>query len=283
MKQGAFSFWLWLLLLLLINVGCSKSVEIPASSTSPASVSSILGKSGSFKDESVQVGSETRIYRLEVPSSVDLSKPTSLVFAFHGMGKDNKDHMAETCGLTELAAEHKFIIVFPSAAIQSIQGQSVKAWSLAPEQIPQDIAFFDALLAKLQTQYNIDPNAIFVTGMSNGAYFAHLIGRERSDKIAAVAAHSGELGQYELLDIITGRKFPVMIIHGDADPVFPVEIARSAKETYASAGHLVEYLEIPGWVHEWDNRVDEKIWDFFNSHRLTPAVPAPAPASAATH
>jgi polyhydroxybutyrate depolymerase len=233
------------------------------------------------------VNGEEREYRLVVPDSVDLSKPAPIVFAFHGMGDDNKDHMAATSGLPDLAAEHKFILVFPAASAQLVSGNLVKAWALAPEHIPADLAFFDALLAKLRTQYRIDPKAIFITGMSNGAYFAHLLGRERSEIIAAVAAHSGELGEEQLGLITTGRKFPVMIIHGDADPVFPVELARHARDVYEAAGHPVTYLELPNWIHLWYSPVDEKIWDFFDSHRMGSTFPAatttPAASAPAAH
>jgi len=192
-----------------------------------------------------------------------------------------------TSGLPELAAEHKFILVFPAASTQLVSGNLVKAWALAPEHIPVDLAFFDALLAKLQTQYRIDSNAIFITGMSNGAYFAHVVGRERSEVIAAVAAHSGELGLGPTRPHCHGPEISVMIIHGDADPVFPVELARHARDVYEAAGHPVTYLELPNWIHQWYSPVDEKIWDFFDSHRLhanssapaTTPTTAPAPAA----
>jgi poly(3-hydroxybutyrate) depolymerase len=239
------------------------------------------GKAGIFPDEKITVGAEVREYRLIVPDSLDLSKPVPIVFAFHGMGEDNKDHFATVSTLPALAAEHKFILVFPAAATQAIQGQLIKAWALVPDRAVSDILFFDALLAKLQTQYHIDPDAIYLTGMSNGAYFAHLLARERADVIAAVAAHSGELGQFDLPFIQSKRKFPVMIIHGDADPVFNVSLARSARATYEAAGHAVTYLEISGWGHVWDPRVEEKIWDFFSQNRLHPGlVAAPLPAAA---
>ncbi|HTB61976.1 MAG TPA: PHB depolymerase family esterase, partial [Opitutales bacterium] len=174
-------------------------------------VQALPGKAGTFPDEKITVGAEVREYRLIVPDSLDLSKPVPIVFAFHGMGEDNKDHFATVSTLPALAAEHKFILVFPAASTQAIQGQLVKAWALVPDRAVADILFFDALLAKLQTQYHIDPDAVYLTGMSNGAYFAHLLARERADVIAAVAAHSGELGQFDLPFIQSKRKFPVMI------------------------------------------------------------------------
>jgi len=268
---------------LLALTGCGKAADAPAAATTPAPTP-FPGKAGVLVDEKITVGSEEREYRLEVPATVDLSKPSPIVFAFHGMGEDNKDHYSAISGLPELAAEHKFILVFPAATTEIIQAQAVKTWALTPEGAVADIHFFDALLIKLRGQYRIDPDAIYITGMSNGAYFAHLLARIRADIIAAVAAHSGELGQFNLGDIATERKFPVMIIHGDADPIFNVSLARTARQTYEAAGHPVTYVEIPGWGHQWDKRVDEKIWDFFNANRLhsapPPAKPAAEPATA---
>ena len=231
------------------------------------------GQAGTFPDETILVGTEVREYRLVVPDKLDLSKPAPIVFAFHGMGEDNKDHFATVSTLPALAAEHQFILVFPAATTQSIQGQTVKAWAMTPERALTDLQFFDTLLAKLQAQYRIDPAAIYLTGMSNGAYFAHLVARERANVIAAVAAHSGELGQFDLIFIKSARKFPVMLIHGDADPVFNVSLARNARLIYEETGHPVTYLEIPGWGHQWDKRVEEKIWDFFSKSRLPSATP----------
>jgi len=257
--------WLgWAIVCLLASTRFAAAADAPAV---------YPGKAGTFVEEKITVNGEERVYRLEVPASIDLSKPAPIVFAFHGMGVDNKDHYAAISGLPELAAAHQFILVFPAAAAQAIQGQAVKAWALTADRAVGDILFFDALLAKLQTQYRIDPDAVYVTGMSNGAYFAHLLTRVRAANIAAVAAHSGELGLFDLGLIQSARKFPVMIIHGDADQVFPVEVARRARAVYEAAGHPVTYLEIPGWTHEWDKRVDEKIWDFFSKNRLHPAAP----------
>ena len=39
---------------------------------------------------------------------------------------------------------------------------------LAPDKIAKDLAFFDAMLAKIQADYSVDPRRIYVIGMSNG-------------------------------------------------------------------------------------------------------------------
>lgn len=68
------------------------------------------------------------------------------------------------------------------------------SWGLALDKVLADIALFDALLARLSATYRIDPDRIYVLGMSNGGYFAHLLARDRSTVIAAAASHSGPLG-----------------------------------------------------------------------------------------
>src|SRR5262245_40636446 len=217
-------------------------------------------KHGEFASETIKVGGVTREYRLVVPKSVDLSKPAPLVVAFHGMLIDSKDVMPVYTKLSETAEKHKFIIAYPNAV--------EKAWGLSDQQVKDDLAFFDALLAKITAEYKIDANRVYLVGMSNGGYFAHLVGKERSKTIAAVASHSGPLGLQTLLGINAERKFPVLIIHGDKDNIMPVEWARENRDKYKKEGHEVKYVEIAGMGHIWATKQDinETIWTFFADH-----------------
>lgn len=217
-------------------------------------------RQGEFASETIKVGSDTREYRLVVPKSVDLKKPAPLVFAFHGFLIDSKDVMPRYSKLNETAEKHKFILVYPNAIDRS--------WSLTPDKMKKDLAFFDALLKKIQGEYQIDPDRIYATGMSNGGYMAHFVGKERSKVIAAVACHSGALGLQTLLGVNAERKFPVMIIHGDKDNILNVAIARENRDKYKREGHVVEYVEIPGQSHWWaaDRGINDQIWKFFADH-----------------
>src|SRR5262249_15144327 len=140
-------------------------------------------KHGEFPNEARMVGRAKREYRLFVPASVDLARPATLVVAFHGMLIDSKDVMPTYTRLNETAQRHGFVIAYPNAVGGS--------WGLRPDKIDADIAFFDALLKHLSATYRIDPERVYVLGMSNGGYFAHLLARERSTTIAAAASHSG--------------------------------------------------------------------------------------------
>ncbi len=230
--------------------------------TAPAPATPKPGEAGEFAAETIQVGPDQRVYRLVVPKTVDLTKPAPLVVAFHGMLIDSKDLMPRYTHLNEAAEAHKFLIAYPNAIGRS--------WGFAPEKVAQDLALFDALVAKLGTQYKIDPQRIYVLGMSNGGYFAHIVGKERSKTVAAVASHSGPLGLQTLLGVKADRKFPVLIIHGDKDQIFRTSFFEENRDKYKKEGHEVQYIKVPNLGHMWasDAKINETIWEFFAKHPL---------------
>jgi predicted esterase len=104
--------------------------------------------------------------------------------------------------------------------------------------------------------------------MSNGGYFAHLVGQLRSKTVAAVASHSGLLGVHTLLGINAERKFPVLIVHGNRDRILSVDFARENRDKYRREGHEVKYVEVPGLGHLWaiEQGINDTIWEFFADH-----------------
>jgi polyhydroxybutyrate depolymerase len=214
------------------------------------------------------VGGTKRVYRLFVPTSVALNRPAPLVMAFHGMLVDSKDVMPKYTKLNQTAERHAFIMVYPNA----LGG----VWGILPDKALADVAFFDALLAHLSRTYRIDRDRVYVLGMSNGGYLAHLLATERSTTIAAAASHSGVLGLQTLGGINAPRKFPVMLVHGAADFIFPVAFARENADKYRREGHEVSYVEVKGLGHAWATEADinERMWTFFAGHPLTSPLPA---------
>jgi polyhydroxybutyrate depolymerase len=219
-------------------------------------------KHGEFSSEKIKVGDVAREYRLVVPKSVDLAKPAPLVVAFHGMLIDSKDLMPVYTKLNDTATKHGFVIAYPNAI--------GRMWGLKPAKVKEDFAFFDALLAQVSTDYKIDKDRIYVLGMSNGGYFAHLVAKERSKVVAAAASHSGTLGLQTLLGINADRKFPVLIIHGDQDNILSVNFARENRDKYKKEGHAVKYVELKGEGHVWGTKagINETIWEFFAEHPM---------------
>jgi polyhydroxybutyrate depolymerase len=235
-------------LLLLLGAGCATRPEAPQ----------FQGRHGEFANEAVAVEGGVRRYRLVVPHTVDLARPAPLVVAFHGMLVDDKDAMPAYTRLSETAERHRFLIAYPNAA--------GGVWGMWPRKIVDDVAFFDAMLARVAADYRIDPDRIYVLGMSNGGYFAHLVARERSRTVAAAASHSGPLGLETLFGVNAERKFPVLIVHGTQDWLLSNWFARENVDKYRREGHEVKYVEIPGLGHAWAAGINEQIWEFFARH-----------------
>lgn len=218
------------------------------------------GAVGVFPDEKITIGREERSYRLVVPKNLPKGKPAPLVFAFHGFLIDGKDLMARYSRLDDAATKHGFILVYPESKI--------RAWPLLAPIAGQDLAFFDALYKKATAEHDVDLNRVYLTGMSNGAYFSHLVASQRSDKIAAIACHSGGLAPGSLPPASLQGKYGVLLIHGAADSIVKPEESRKARDEYKKLKHPVELIEVPRQNHLWATRigVNDKIWEFFQSH-----------------
>lgn len=219
------------------------------------------GNKGIAENETLKVKGVSRTYRLIVPESIDLHRPVPLLFAFHGFLLDSAEFMARYSRFAELAEKEKFIVVFP-------QGLE-RRWEIFLRN-NRDIAFFDELHQSLEKRYNIDRNRIYVTGMSNGAYFSNLLASQRSEVIAAIAPHSGGPGLLAVTGIDADRKYPVLILHGTLDSIVPPSEGRATRDIYRQEGHEVELVEFKGLRHFWSNRLggSNRIWEFFKAHPM---------------
>ena len=240
---------------LLAFISCNKLQE-----QSPDS--ELTGKSGTFENKSITVGGEKRNFRLVVAEKLDLSNPNKIIFAFHGLGIDSKDLMPMYSKLNDLAEELHAIIVYPNAQNGS--------WGLTQKQIEKDLMFFELLLESISSHYLIDEKNIHLTGMSNGAYFCHILAKNNSEKIASVSAHSGMIGLEFALGIYAKRKYPVLLIHGEKDPIFSISIARNDLNKYKNEQHKASLIEVAGLGHEWAHKiiVNDSIAKFIKENPL---------------
>lgn len=221
---------------------------------------------GCLPPPSVQVSTQTitvnqtrRSYRLVVPDG--LSGDAPVVIAWHGFG-DTAESMASYSDLDRLADRHQFLLVYPEV--------EKGGWRYPLPGAPNtnanaDIEFFDVLLSDLPRHASVDPERIYVVGMSQGATFAQWLVSQRSRDITAVVAHSG--GPPKELDL-TMFSVPIMLIAGTEDLVHA-----SMQHSAADYQGEVEFVSVPGLGHAWSLRQNEAIWKFLSRHkRVTPVA-----------
>jgi len=81
-----------------------------------------------------------------------------------------------------------------------------------------DVGFISALIDELVASGRADPNRIYIAGLSNGAMLTHVLGRELSDKVAAIGTVVGTVWGGESL---SPGPVPAIIINGELDTIVP--------------------------------------------------------------
>lgn len=167
-----------------------------------------------------------RDYVLTVPSSLPPGELVPLVIVLHGGGGSARVAMQQT-GFDVKAEEEGFIAAFP-------EGTGVPpplyTWNadhccgLAMRRGVDDIGFIAALIDTLVERYPVDPDRVYVTGMSNGAVLTNRLAIALADRIAAIGVVAGALFGDEALP-----QMPVsaVIFHGTEDRPIPVEGGRA--------------------------------------------------------
>lgn len=85
----------------------------------------------------------------------------------------------------------------------------------------EDVAFFAVLLEKVKERYEVNPDAVFVTGASNGGAMSMRLLMELSDRITAGASSIFNLPRTHEFVQVPAVPTPFMILNGTRDPIVP--------------------------------------------------------------
>ena len=190
---------------------------------------------------SIITGGLTRTYRVYIPAIYNSANPVPLVFNFHGYGGTNVQQ--EVYGdFRPIADTANFIVVHPMG---STYNGSQTGWNnfYTVDLAQPDLNFISNLIDTLKTQYNIDLNRVYSTGMSNGGFMSYDIACFLSTRFAAIASVTGSMIEPHLSACNPTHPLPVMQIHGTAD----------ATVTYNGVGGIVPsaQLHIDSLVKHW--------------------------------
>ena len=86
-----------------------------------------------------------------------------------------------------------------------------------------DFGFTLAMIEKLLSSDNIDPDRIYACGYSNGGYFAYALACFHSDKIAAVGSVASTMMEETYGACNPEQALSVINIHGTSDSIIPYE------------------------------------------------------------
>lgn len=191
-------------------------------------------------------------YVVKTPSRRPEMDEMPLVVVMHGRGADAND-LADIAPMIDGPSGYRF--VFPNAP---------NAWEAAPgmtfgytwfDGLPPDAnslrsarvrltEFLDAAVKHFPTP----AGKVVLAGFSQGALMALDVGLRRDD-LAGIVAMSGALDERDLPDLANRKDRRVLIVHGTADEMINVNMARRARRVLESHGLDPEYHEFPMGHH----------------------------------
>jgi phospholipase/carboxylesterase len=121
-------------------------------------------------------------------------------------------------------------------------------WRGAVAVAPWINGFIDAELADL----GLDDSRLALMGFSQGAMMALHVGPRRAKRIAGIVGYSGLLIGPERMTAEARHRPPVLLVHGEADPVVPFAAMVQAERALKTAGFEVEAHARPGLPHGID-------------------------------
>lgn len=184
-------------------------------------------------------------------------KDVPLVLFLHGAGERGNDNQAQlTHGMNELVAWLKKTkqpchILAPQCP-NGLWWADYDNYKVASEtRLEKDQPMVETLLALVEstaTENRVDRKRIYLTGLSMGGYGTYgLLARSPETWAAAMPVCGG--GDATLVEKF--KMVPIQIVHGDIDPVVPVESSRHMAATLKNAGApAMNYIEMINTGHD---------------------------------
>ena len=94
----------------------------------------------------------------------------------------------------------------------------------------------NAFLDGIMIDYDLLPEQVILFGFSQGTMMALHVAPRREDPMAGIVAFSGRLLEPDLLETDVQSHMPILLVHGDADDVIPVQSLPEAAQALQKAG-----------------------------------------------
>lgn len=211
--------------------------------------------------QTVKFDGQERSYRIHVPDNLPADTPVPLVFAIHGGGGTAEGMERVANGrFNELADQDGFIVVYPQGIDkQWSDGRNDDFRSDAHQDGVDDVGYFEFLIDEVSAQYNIDPQRIYPTGISNGGFMSMRLACELSDRFAAVGIVTANLSKDLAATCQPSEPIGIIILNGTNDPLVPYE-----------GGHVKIFWQKRGAIHSTDETVE--FWVDHNDCQTPPTV-----------
>ena len=184
--------------------------------------------------------------------------PTSLVILLHGYGSNGEDLISLAPYWRDALPGTAFVSPNAPEPCPGAPG-GYQWWGLgsmdagartagAARAAPVLDAFIDAELAR----HDLTESELALVGFSQGTMMALQVGPRRARQLAGIVGYSGMLADPAALADPATTRPPILLIHGDADPMIPIAAFHQAQAALEANGFAVESHVSRGLGHSID-------------------------------
>ncbi|THJ22102.1 MAG: hypothetical protein CAF45_010555 [Nitrospira sp. CG24E] len=181
---------------------------------------------GTIPDERIEVRGRAYHLALSIPQTYQPTKEYGLVVCLHGAGFSGEAYLERW----QARLGEDYVLACPTVPMG--------AWYTRGA---EDLVL--ATIRSVQRRYRIDPDRIFLTGMSNGGIGTWVIGMHDAPLFAGIAPMASGLDNVLMPFLANLRSTPIYIIHGAKDEVMPVELSRTITKELIRLGYPFVYRE----------------------------------------
>jgi len=233
-------------------------------------VVAVLAQEGSFYESQpsaervrvVTVGGRRIEYVLVVPEDYDPARAYPLLLAYHGMGGTGQQFVARW---RRMSLEHGYILACPT------DPYGTRGYAARPEQR----ALVLATMEDVARTYHVDPDRVFLTGLSAGGHAAWDVGLHHADRFAGIVPQAGmpihegtPISRYLYLQNATAG-LGVYAVVGERDEDIR-QICEQATRKLEAFGVDATLVVIRGAGHSAYPSEDQHIFAWMEKHRRNP-------------
>ncbi|MEP4077278.1 alpha/beta hydrolase-fold protein [Haloferula sp.] len=209
---------------------------------------------GNFESRIYDNGMNTLPYRMLKPDVYDPNVAYPLVIGFHGAGGTGTDNTSRSIeAMDHLSAKDvrstypAFVITPQSPGLWADTPWGEGSYDLSTTPITLSMSLVYEIIDSLELEFNIDPDRIYVTGQSMGAFGAWDCVMRQPGRFAALVPMAGGGDPTQAANL---TDVAIWNFHGADDTVVPTLASQEMDAAMITAGHTNwTYTEYPGVGH----------------------------------
>ena len=196
---------------------------------------------------------------LNGPSLAPTSGTTkSIVVLLHGYGSNGADLISLAPYWRDALPDTLFVAPNAPEPVPGLPG-GYQWWGLASFDraalaagVALTVPAVDGLIDALFAEHALPPGRLALVGFSQGTMTALNAGLRRPEPVAGIVGFSGMLADVGGIETGIRSRPPVLLVHGDADPVVPFAGFEEARRTLRALDVPVSEHVSPGLEHSID-------------------------------